>query len=607
VIFAKSHIILFLTVLAISHSTAQVVAISGFEPDYADYALSFYAVDNHFSKRDIKIGECIIGTDGNFILEFQIEKTRQIYAYLGVFFVRFYVEPGFSYEIKLPPRIDKTPEERENPFFEGAIVPMLITAVKDDTNQTIPVEKDLNHKIVNFDAAFNDLFYELAADTVIGVAARMLDTLIYSFRQTIVPTGHEYFDNYTFYSSGLLYYAAQRSSTNRIIGDFFAESPVLLDHHAYMELFNTTFDRYFMFFGRDNNAIFDVINRWGSFSELKRLFGQDGVLPNDSLRELVILKNAHDEFYTNRFSREALLNILDSAMIHSNIERHREIANEIHAKLTRLMRGFDPPDFKLLRHDSAWVSLQDYRDKWVYLMFCSTQNNACLAQYELLEVLHQMHHGWLDIVVISVDDSFSDVQNFKQTSGYQWDFLHFGNEPDIIDKYDVRIFPTSFLIDNNGKLVLSPAPAPTPIYDPENAGLLNLDRIFFMELRGRQLWQEYFQRGLINFLNVISTRSSLNQTLYADETSTRVWFATTGSWTSTVRYPDRTVIPWINVAPDSGDEAGSGSVVVNLTPNTTGFDRKAEIIITSGRTSVTVNLTQKTTNKDGSAGYYDMK
>ena len=59
---------------------------------------------------------------------------------------------------------------------------------------------------------------------------------------------------------------------------------------------------------------------------------------------------------------------------------------------------------------------------------------------------------------------------------------------DILDHYDVRIFPTCFLIDPEGKLVLSPAPAADD----------NLERTLWYELNGKGLWQEYIRKGWIS-------------------------------------------------------------------------------------------------------------
>ena len=466
---------------------AQQVTISGVEPEYAGCVLSFYAINNYFSNGEIELGECTIPVNGSFTISFPCSAPRLVYTRLGIYRVRFWVEPGFSYEVKLPPRIDKTPEEKESPFFEELTVLMNFLSVKNQKNEEISAEKELNFLIHSFDGIFNPLYDQLTMDAVRRRPVARLDSAIRNFRERLPQTENSCFDQYAFYRSGLLYYAAQRSGTKFISNDYFVGKPALYDNEAYMELFNVTYDKYFMFFGRNNDAIFEVINRQGSFGGLKRLLAIDGVLPDESLRELVILKNIHDEFYADRFSRGALLHLLDSAMVHSKIERHRVIAGEIRSKITKLLRGFDPPAFELLNHDSTMVSLQQYRGKYVYLTFCTTQNLVCLTQYQLLEDLYRRHHQWLSIVVVSLDERLSDMRSFRQKSGYQWDFLHYANDPDVVKNYDVRILPTGYFIDPEGKLVLSPVLADND----------QLERTIWLELNAIGVWQEYIRKGWI--------------------------------------------------------------------------------------------------------------
>jgi len=486
-IFLKSLILTALSLMFIHQSSAQYVTISGNAPDYAGSVLTFYSIDNYFCNSETKMGECTVDDNGDFTVRFSSPNARLIYTYLGIFMARFYVEPGFSYEVKLPPRTDKSPEEKENPFFEEVTVLMNILSVKNNKGENVHLEKELNFMIYKFDEIFNPLYDRLTIDAVRRRPVAMLDSTIRDFCDNLPYTGHRYFDQYAFYRSGLLFYAAQRRGMKYISNTYFADKPLLYDNEAYMELFNVTYDRYFEYFGRTGDDIYRVINRQGSFGGLKRLLAQDGALPTDSLCELVILKNIYDEFYSDRFSRGALLHMLDSAIVHTKIERHRELAGEIRSKITKLLRGFEPPDFELFKHDSTLVSLQHYRGKFVYLMFCTTQNYACLNQYEQLEKLFNSHNKWLHVVLVSVDERFSDMRSFREQKGYQWDFLHFANDPYILEKYDVRIFPTCYFIDTEGKLVLSPAPAPNN----------QLERTFWLELNSRGLWQEYLRKGLI--------------------------------------------------------------------------------------------------------------
>ena len=475
---------------------AQNVVISGIAPEYAGSVIEFYSIGNYFIDGELMMGECTVAANGDFSVKFFCDEAMTVYTRLGVFNVRLVVEPGFSYQVILPPRIDKTIEELESPFFEEAQVPMKIISVKDNKGNTVPTEKELNYKIFNFYYFFNQLYDQLAMDAARQCPPSLLDSCIMIFRENIERTHDSHLFDHTFYRSGLLYYAANRGGVRYISNEYFVHREVLYDNIAYMELFDATYDKFFMYFGRANNEIYNVINRQGSFSGLKHLLSQD--LPTESLCELVILKNLHDEFYTDRFSRRALLNILDSAMVHSKIERHRYIAEGIRSKVTRLMRGYEPPNFSLLRHDSTLVSLNDYKGKYVYLMFCTTQNYSCLGQYKLLKELHKIHHGWLDIVVISVDDTFENMQYFKNQSGYLWDFLHYANTPNVLKSYDVRAFPSSFLIDPEGKLVLSPAPVPAPVYHPD-ASIIDLEKVLWKELNSRGLWHEYLRKGLIKY------------------------------------------------------------------------------------------------------------
>ena len=488
--FTHCHIIVLLTALFLMYthpSSAQHVTVSGSEPDYAGRVLGFYSTDNYFCNSEIKLGEFTVAANGWFSASFLCKNARLVYIYLGVFKVRFYVEPGFSYEVKLPPRTDKTPEEAESPFFQEVTVLMNFLSIKDDKGQNVPVNEELNFLIAKFDETFNPLYDQMAIDVATRRPVAPLDSTIRCFRENLPNTGNYYFDQYAFYRSGLLYYAARRSGMKYLSNSYFAQKPVLYDNEAYMELFNTTYDKYFMYFGNNNDAIYEVVNQRASFSELKRLLAKDRVLPTDSLCELVILKNVYDEFYADRFSRGALLHLLDSAMVQTKIERYRELASEIRTKVTKLLPGFEPPAIELFNHDSTLVSLQHYRGKYVYLMFCTTQNYVCLSQYELLEKLYRSHHQWLQIVIISVDERLSDMRYFREKNGYKWDFLHFANDPDVLEKYDVRIFPTCYLINPEGKLVLSPAPAANE----------QLELTLWRELNPKGLWQEYLRKGWI--------------------------------------------------------------------------------------------------------------
>jgi thiol-disulfide isomerase/thioredoxin len=176
--------------------------------------------------------------------------------------------------------------------------------------------------------------------------------------------------------------------------------------------------------------------------------------------ELVILKGLHDGFFDDKFSRTALLVILDSLYTNSKIAEHLVIAQNIRSKVTRLLPGFVPVPFKLYSSKGKLTSLDDFKGKYVYLNFCTTSSYSCLQEFTLLERLYEKHNKLLEIVTICVDRDENDMKQFLDQTKYQWTFLFYGNKPDIIKDFDIRAYPTYFLIGPDRKLVMSPAASP---------------------------------------------------------------------------------------------------------------------------------------------------
>jgi peroxiredoxin len=258
-----------------------------------------------------------------------------------------------------------------------------------------------------------------------------------------------------------------RFKSKNISDNYFLHKPILYDNPAYMELFNKVYDKYFVFFGRTQSGkiIYDDINTFKSLNRLKSTLAQDKVLENDTLKELVILKGLYDGFYEMEFSRSALLQILDSLINNTTIQKHLAIAKDIREKVTRLLVGYAPPAFRLLNQDSAWVSLDDFKGSYVYLFFCTTQNYACLKEFDLLKKMQENLGKKIKIITISADESLSNIRDFLSKYKYNWTFLHYGSQPDIIGEYDIRAFPTCFLIDKEGKLAMSPALSPSENFE----------------------------------------------------------------------------------------------------------------------------------------------
>ena len=450
--FRKSLLLLSIT-LTLLKVYSQPVVVTGSAKSYAGDEIVFYRYSDQITKTEEELGKCKFDNQGNFKCELKINETNFIFSHLGIYRIYFFAEPGKTYNLALPEKEEKTEEQRLNPFFRETDLFVGITNI--DKN-------DLNYLINAYDIAFNEKFDQIIDDTYKGKKNINVDSLINSIDSRFSQFNLPYFNTYRQYRYGLLKQLTYIQKARSTSDFYFLKKPVLYNNTAYMELFNLVYDKYFIFFSRTEtgNAIFKNISLEKSLHNLKKTLSYDNVLANDTLMEMVILKGLHDGFFDDKFSRSALLTILDSLYFTSKVPEHLIIAENIRNKVTHLLAGFVPAPFELYDSKGKLVKLDDFKGKYIYLNFCTTSSYTCLQEFSLLQKLYEKHKKLLEIVTICVDKDKQDITNLLKNTGYDWTFLHYGNKPEIVKDFDIRAYPTYFLIGPDRKLLLSPAPTP---------------------------------------------------------------------------------------------------------------------------------------------------
>ncbi len=430
------------------------VIIRGNAPGYAGEEIVFYSWTDQISFTQVELFSVIIGENEQFSIDILIEGGPEyIYSNTGIYNLYMYIEPGKEYEVRLPEKTDKPVSDKLNPYFEG--IPTHLAVLNHDSNE-------LNALIRTFDDMYEPLFGEFLVRLTVERDQGLLDSLQGAFNQRFSQSVHPYFNAYRNYKMAFLKIMSQMRTARSISDSHFRSEPVLYNNVAYMELFNQVYNRYFMFFSRTvrGKRIFDDINNNRSLTDLKNTLGTDPLLGEGRLFELVILKGLHDSFYGSDFSRTGLLTVLDSLASVTPYSEHISIAGHIRSKVTRLLTGFKPPGFELMNRDGKMLSLSDFRGYYVYLNFCTAVSYSCLSEYEVLDRLKSKHGENLKIVTVFIGDSYESMLEFLSKNDYEWEFLFYGNQPSILKEYDIRIYPSYYLIDRDGTLLMSPAPSP---------------------------------------------------------------------------------------------------------------------------------------------------
>jgi thiol-disulfide isomerase/thioredoxin len=436
---------------------SQEAIVYGNAPDYKGEEIVFYNYSDFITSTETVVGRLKVDENGNFNGSIKILETTYVFSYLGIYKIYFFAEPTKKYQLVLPPREDKTEAQRLNPFFRETETQVGITNVD---------KSDINYLINSFDTKFNENFDQIVMDAYKGKRQINIDSLVNTIEDNFKNSQNTYFTAYRQYRYGLLKQVTFYKKSTSISNELFLDKPVLYNNPSYMELFNLVYDKYFLFFSRSitGNVIFkDIAER--NLTKLKETLSDNEVLSNDTLMEMVILKALYDEFFSDNFSRSALLTLLDSVYRTTKNPEHLIIAENIRNKITKLLPGFVPNTFVLKDINGKEVNLDQFEGKYVYLNFCTTTSYTCLQDFSLLDKIYKKYNKHLEIVSISADKDINDLKSFIKNSGYSWTFLHYGNKPDIIKDFDIRAYPTYFLIGPDKKLILSPAPSPKESFE----------------------------------------------------------------------------------------------------------------------------------------------
>ena len=452
--YAFVPILLFLTALPL---LAQTV-ISGNAPAYAGTRLDFMQNGDWITGTEKLAGSCEVSEQGDFRLELNLETTRQLFVHLGIYLGYFFAEPGKTYQLILPEKEEKSAEEQLNPYFMPIEIQLGLSNFS---------AEDLNMLVVMFEDAYDPYYQKHVKALYLKADNSELENDIQQIEKPFQHYSNTFFREFRRYRYGMLKLFANQQRVQSISDEYFNNHPVLYGNPAYADLFNQVYEKYFIFFGRTDlgKQIYTDINQTGSYSALCSTLAKNNNFGNDTLMELVILKQVHDEYYGSQFSRTGLIRILDSLVVKTTIEIHKKIGLAIRHKITRLQTGYEPPPFTLLDTNGNTVQLIDFKGKYVYLNFCTCQSYACLNEFNALSGLNQRHKERLTILTIATDPMDEVLRQFLTRNKYDWTFLLYDRQPEVLKDYDIRAFPTYFLIGPDGKLILSPAPSPAEDFE----------------------------------------------------------------------------------------------------------------------------------------------
>jgi len=451
-----------LTVLLLGLSFAlhcQPVRLTGTSTGHAGDHFPVEVITNPFLGTFKTIDTLKIYPEGDFNTELLIESPVWLNIDFGIFRSRLLVVPGETYHIKLPPKRSKTEQDIRNPFFTPVHVHLeVLPDEMRSTGSSSITGKDINSLIFTFDTL---IFSNNRKLTRFRMQNRHFDadSMIRTVESEFNDIPDPYFRKYRNYRYGLTMLDSRDKLLDEVYTRYLEQDWANPFDPAYLDLFNRMYDKFLFFYSGTElgKPLKDAINREHSLSSLREILKKHPAVPNDTIADMIILKETPKVYYEDYFYEHALLIILDSLAATPSVPYFTQLAREIQDELKRLSIGSYPPGFTLPDQHGTPRSLDEFRGKYVYLLICTTDNYGCLTEYPFLNALHQKHSEYLELLTIMVTETPAQMVNFMDKYDYQWISLFYGNDQDLLRSYNVRALPVAYLIGPDGKLIQSPA------------------------------------------------------------------------------------------------------------------------------------------------------
>jgi peroxiredoxin len=453
--WAFAFLLLFISTLSV-----KGVHIRFSLPEYAGSTFTFYTVPNFLTDKQEIVAEGVVDDKGELEIELKIETTMPIFSEFGIYKGWFVADPDQSYHLILPPKADNT---SANPYFRPKLVHL---GIKDCPQNSINWLIDEFNRQYNSEmsANMNQIFYRRSLET----AEAVVKTLQTKFPETT----NEYFEQFKTYKYAMIKYMALIQDPTPVITEYFNNNKILYHHPEYSELFDKLFTKYLQYATQqvDGQKISVMLNS-GSYEQLSEWLTLDMGF-DQSLAEAIILKGIKPLFYSNKFNTVGIFNLLQKITESSALAIHKTTSNKIFNELARTKYGALAPDLSLLDINGNLVSWEIFEGKYVYLCFTRSDNEKFLPHKELMKGFYQTYKQNLALVVVIEDEDFEKNASALEAIDFEWTILRGMTRREVYESFNVRIMPTYFLIDPQGRMAGSQAPWPDENFEMQFSNIL---------------------------------------------------------------------------------------------------------------------------------------
>ncbi len=435
--------------------TAQNVTITGSALGAGGKTIELKTQADMISSVQKTLSKSLIDRESErFKMQTLVNQTTHVYLTIDNYVYYFYIEPNRTYEIKID-TFDYYQDEVINPFLKQIDLPVELLNVD---------KEDINVKMVAFNDWFDNYITQYQNGLFILHQKAYLDTLSMWSDSLFGKINNTYFQTFRKYTIAEIALTGAFQKRMYLADNYLLNKNINYHNEAYQSFFNNFFEKYLSTGAPKLNTkkLKTLLQNYNLAGILDSL-GYDPALRDERIRELVFLKCMKDAFLSPDYNDKQVLDLLRRFSNYTKFPEHKEIAENLLNSLPIGVSGNMGTQFSLKDADGNVVGLNRFKDKNVLLMFYTYKCDACLDDFETLNLLVKKYHlDNVEFVAVSCD---KEVVLFKHSmeelSKYPWTFLHYGGDNQMLSNYGVKTYPSYILLNEDGVITQNPVPSPS--------------------------------------------------------------------------------------------------------------------------------------------------
>jgi peroxiredoxin len=377
--------------------------------------------------------------EGTFSFTTESENIRQFILKIEDKETTLFAEPGEVYVLKLSYDEEKNRGQSFNKYLNLAF--------------PYPKLEEVNQQIKKFNSAYQNFMAENYRYIMIKKGGKAIETFIADQTKAYENQQNKFVKDYVSYALANLE-DINGASKERLIKQYLENKPILFYNKEYISFFTQLFGSDFEqdALKKESQPLLKALmmeeDLKKSLKEVEKLKG----FKSQEMAEFYLLHGLFETYHKRIINQNSSKKLIANLTESGSSKEIKELATNILENLEQLGVNQKAPAFTLKNTVGKEMSLSDFKGKIVYLNFWSTTSIPSLRELKVIEKLHQEYGEKVNFVSINVDKPKDNLE-IKEKYNFKWSFLHYGNDYDLREKYQVTTLPTYFLINENGDLM----------------------------------------------------------------------------------------------------------------------------------------------------------